>query len=323
MIFEKIEIERIINDKNISQKKHFRYKLDSLIREYQQLFHKTLFVNESLIMRNKKIIIPLTKNIKTEEYSFYGDPIEIFSEGLISFENYENTRNQIKKLNGKKLFKFQVKDEKEIINNGSPLIESVISEIYIDLSQSLETIKSYFSSNLRNEINKNYDGTTYEIVDKSNYRPNEIFDMMKFHIKISGRQTRSDDSWRQNEKMLLKDQGFLTRINYENKIISYSFFCHDKFTCNYLSSVGERDYYKSIRNMHHKSLWMAIKQAKKNRCKYFFVGPNTLYSKKGITEKEKSIERFKSKFKGTNSKFVILNDLPDYDFYKKFIMQIK
>ena len=64
-------------------------------------------------------------------------------------------------------------------------------------------------------------------------------------------------------------------------------------------------------------------QAKKNRCKYFFVGPNTLDSKKGITEKEKSIERFKSKFKGTNSKFVILNDLPDYDFYKKFIMQIK
>lgn len=323
MTFAKIEIEKIINDKNISEKKHFRYKLDSLMRDYQQLFHKTLFVNESISMRNKKIIIPITKNSKTGEYSFYGDPIEIFSKELISSENYENVRKQIKKFEGKKLFKFQIRDEKEIINNKSSLIESVISEIYINLTQSLEKIKSYFSSNLRNEINKSYDGTIYEIVDSSNYSPNEIFDMMKFHIKISGRQTRSEDSWRQNEKMLLKNQGFLTRIKYENKIISYSFFCHDKYTCNYLSSVGERDYYKSIRNMHHKSLWMAIKQAKKNKCKYFFVGPNTLYSKNGITEKERGIERFKSKFKGTNSKFVILNDLPDYSYYKKFIMCIK
>ena len=40
------------------------------------------------------------------------------------------------------------------------------------VAQSLEKIKSYFSSNLRNEINKSYDGTIYEIVDSSNYSPN-------------------------------------------------------------------------------------------------------------------------------------------------------
>ena len=108
--------------------------------------------------------------------------------------------------------------KKKIINNNSPLIEKIIYEIYIDLSENIETIKSRFSSNLRNEINRNYENTKYEIVDKNNYEMNEIFKMMKFHIKISGRQTRSDETWKINEDMLLNDQGFLTRIKYNNDV---------------------------------------------------------------------------------------------------------
>jgi hypothetical protein len=319
MTFVKIDIDKLIDSKIIFQKKHFRYKLDNLTREYQELYHNTKFVNETLGFENKEIIIPLTRNKKTNEYSFYGDPIEIFSDKIISLENYEKIKNQIDKLKGSKLFKFEIKDDKKIIDSKFSLVEKVINEIYIDLSQSAESIKSNFSSNLRNEINKNYDNTIYEVVDKNNYKAEEIFEMMKFHIKISRRQTRSNESWKINERMLLDDLGFLTRIKFNNKIVSYSFFFHDKFTCNYLSSVGEREYYKKIRNMHHKSLWMAINHAKKNNCNYFFIGPITLYSKNEITEKEKNIERFKSKFKGINSKFVILSDLPDYNFYKNLL----
>ena len=39
-----------------------------------------------------------------------------------------------------------------------------------------------------------------------------------------------------------------------------------------------------------------------------------------ITDKEKNIEKFKKKFKGINSKFVVLNSFPEYNFYKKFIL---
>lgn len=321
-MLKKIEFKEIVKEKKISKQKHFIYKLDNYTRKYQELFHKTEFINESLSIDNNKIIIPLTKNKKSNDYSLYGDPIEIFFDEIISFKNYEIIDKYFKKLKEKKIFKFKIDNEKEIINNKSPLVEKIIYEIYIDLSENIETIKSRFSSNLRNEINRNYENTKYEIVDKNNYEMNEIFKMMKFHIKVSGRQTRSDETWKINEDMLLNDQGFLTRIKYKNDVISYSFFCHDKYTCNYLSSVGERDHYKIIRNMHHKSLWMAINHSKKSNCKYFFVGPITLYSKEEISKKEKNIENFKSKFKGTNSKFVILNDLPDYKYYKKFIMGI-
>ena len=49
------------------------------------------------------------------------------------------------------------------------------------------------------------------------------------------------------------------------------------------------------------------------------MGSTTIYSKKNISDKEKNIEKFKSKFKGIDLKFVILNEFPEYDFYKNFL----
>ena len=69
-------------------------------------------------------------------------------------------------------------------------------------------------------------------------------------------------------------------------------------------------------------MFMAIKHAKKY-CKFFYIGENTLFSIKNLSEKEKNIENFKSKFKGIDTKFVILNSLPDYSFYEKFVLNKK
>ena len=56
-------------------------------------------------------------------------------------------------------------------------------------------------------------------------------------------------------KMILKNRGFLTRVTVDQKVISYSFFYHNEYTCMYLSSVGLREYYKIVRNVHHKWCW--------------------------------------------------------------------
>lgn len=71
--------------------------------------------------------------------------------------------------------------------------------------------------------------------------------------------------------------------------------------------------------MHHKTLWMAINFVKE-RSKFFNVGAITIFNKNDITDKERSIEKFKNKFKGMNSKFVVLNTFPEFNFYKKFIV---
>tara|TARA_B100001250_G_scaffold254742_1_gene219181 strand:- start:8079 stop:9056 length:978 start_codon:yes stop_codon:yes gene_type:complete len=323
MNIKKIDIKEIEKEFKVFGNKHFSYKLDILYRKYKELYFSTKFLNESLVFKNdNKIYIPITLDKNSKEYSFYGYPIEYFSENLMSKEDYYELKKYINKFNGKKFFKFKIENEKNIIENNLTLVESIVNEIYIDLSRSIEEIKNNFSSNLRNEMTKDYDDVIFEIIDKKNYKKNEIFEMMKLHIEISGKQTRSQKSWEQNENMILEDKGFLTKVSYKGIVVSYSFFCHNNFTCIYLSSAGRREYYKKIRNMHHKSLWMAINYAKK-KCKFFFIGALTLYSKKILSEKEKSIEKFKSKFKGINSKFVILNDLPDYNYYKKYIVNTK
>lgn len=74
-----------------------------------------------------------------------------------------------------------------------------------------------------------------------------------------------------------------------------------------------------IKNLHHKTLWIAINFIKE-KSKFFYIGSITIFNKNNITDKEKNIEKFKKKFKGINSKFVVLNSFPEYNFYKKFIL---
>ena len=319
MSFKKIQIDHLLKAKHVCEKKQFRYLLDPFQRKYKELYYDTDFLNRSLFLNNdNQIYIPKTLNKKTKKYSFYGHPIEIFSKNSISKIDYIKIQNYFEKIKSEKLFKFQIKFEQDLINKKIQKVEQVINEIYIDLSKTIDEIKNNFSSTLRNEIKKDFENTKFEIIDKKNYKKNEILEMMNFHIKIAGRVTRSEQSWKQNEEMILNDKGFLVKVTYKGKLISFSFFFHNNFSCHYSSSVADREYYKQIRNMHHKSLWLAIKHAK-TMCKFFNVGTTTIYSKRNISVKEKNIEKFKSKFKGENLKFVILKDFPEYDFYKNFL----
>ncbi len=45
MTLNKIDIEKIVNEKNIFERKDFSIKLDDFHREYQELYYKTNFVN--------------------------------------------------------------------------------------------------------------------------------------------------------------------------------------------------------------------------------------------------------------------------------------
>ena len=322
MNFKKIEIDDLIKIKYVFEKKNFGYLLEQNQRKYKELYYRANFINNSVYLNsnNNQIYIPNTINEKTKKNSFYGHPIQIFSENNISELDYLKIKDYFAKYKNEKLFKFQIKDERKLIETKLDQVEQVINEIYIDLSKSNDEIKKNFSSTFRNEINRDYENTKFEIIDKRNYKKNQIFEMMNFHIKISGRKTRSDDTWKQNENMILSDKGFLIKVTYKDKLVSFSFFYHNNFTCHYSSSVADREYYKQIRNMHHRSIWLAIDYSKK-KCKFFSIGSITIFNKNNISDKEKNIEKFKSKFKGINLKFVVLNTFPEYNFYKNLLCQ--
>ena len=316
---KEINIEELIKIKQISENKYLSHLMDPLFMKYQEFYYETDFINKSVFLDNDNpVFIPITID-KNKKYSFYGNPIRIITGNHISEIDYLEIKNHFEKIKSEKLFIFEIKDENNLIDNKSDKVEQIFYEINIDLLDSIEQIKSNFSSNTRNEIKRNYEDTKYEIFDKKNYKKEQIFEMMNFHTKISGKKTRSKQSWKQNEEMILNDKGFLIKVIYKDILVSYSLFFYNNVTCRYFSSVSDRDYYKQIRNMHHKTLWMAINFVKE-RSKFFNVGAITIFNKNDITDKERSIEKFKNKFKGMNSKFVVLNTFPEFNFYKKFIV---
>jgi len=320
MEFNKLDFAEFSSFEILTSDKSFCYKFDKYQRNYQQEYFGTKFKSFSFYSTDgsNSIVIPIAKSNKdTKKLSFFGDPLQIFFKKDLNIDQYNIIKNKIESLGCEFELKIKIINEKvnfeQLLKNTNFL--KIVNEIYIDLSLSSEEIKKKFSSNLRNEIKKEYDNVTFEIIDYENYKKDQILEMMELHKKVAGRQTRTIYSWRENEKMILDKKGFLTKVSLNNKTISYSFFCHDQRTCIYLSSAGIREFYSKIRNIHHKSLWLAINYVKKY-CKFFFIGSITLHSKNSLTPKELNIERFKSKFKGINEKYIVLNNLPEFDFFQ-------
>jgi len=187
------------------------------------------------------------------------------------------------------------------INNNSDF--DVINELYVDLSFPEITIRKNFKQSHRTILNKIYEDLNYEIIDYKNYN-GEILEMEKMHIEVSGKKTRSRSSWLINEKMLINNYGFITKVSNKEKFLSYYFFFFDKVTTVYFSSVTYREYFKIYKNLGHASIWSAIKYSK-NVSKFLYLGDEN--SSSSLTNKEKNIETFKKGFNNFKKKIITIN----------------
>ena len=197
---------------------HFR-------EDIKEFYHNTNFSNKSVFLtNNKKIYIPKTIDKKTKKYSFYGHPIEIFSNNIISKLNYIKIKKYFDKLKSNKLFKFQIKNEQDLLKEKSQIVEQIINEIYIDLSKNIDEIKRNFHQILGMKSTEIIQIQIFKSLIKKIIKKNEILEMMNLHKRIAGKVTRSEQSWKQNEKMIENDKGFLIKVTYKEKLVSYSFF---------------------------------------------------------------------------------------------------
>ena len=178
-------------------------------------------------------------------------------------------------------------DKKKLLN--------ITDEIYVDLNQDLRNIEQNFSQSLRRKLRFDSQSLKFTIIDKNNYQNNEILKMRDLHIFVAQRETRNLQSWQQNEKMILDGNGFLVKLEYKGRTISYIFFSFNSTVASYFSSATIRDYFKTLNNITHKSMYLAIKYLK-NKSKFLYIGSQTLYSKNLLSEKEKNIEFFKKSF---------------------------
>ena len=191
---------------------------------------------------------------------------------------------------------------------------NIINELYVDLSFSEINIRKNFKQSHRTILNKIYEDLNYQIIDYKNYN-GEVLEMERMHIEVSGKKTRSSQSWLINEKMLINNYGFLIKVSNKEKFLSYYFFFFDKITTVYFSSVTYREYFKIYKNLGHASIWAAIKYIK-NISNFFYLGDENLSS--FLTGKEKNIESFKKSFSNFKNKFVFINNCNDLlNYFKK------
>ena len=286
------------NEKGIAQ------RLEKNHIKYLELYNNIYFKNLSFVFETKanKIICPLTMHTNQQNInflSFYNLPIQFFSKKKIEKEIFfllvEYFNKLKKKLNVEKVpFKMKTSDEELELLDKKKLL-NITDEIYVDLNQDLRNIEQNFSQSLRRKLRFDSQSLKFTIIDKNNYQNNEILKMRDLHIFVAQRETRSLQSWQQNEKMILDGNGFLIKLEYKGRTISYIFFSFNSTVASYFSSATIRDYFKTLNNITHKSMYLAIKYLK-NKSKFLYIGSQTLYSKNLLSEKEKNIEFFKKSF---------------------------
>ena len=303
-----------------------KYLLEDMFVSYLKKYNSnTHFEDNSFTYEEagNKAFCPNTIEKKNNEFylNYLGNPIRIFYQNLPIIEFKKNFFNSFFNLCNKKKIKnvslcLETKEKKyeNQLSLHKDIIDKVYQESFINLSLSEQEILKDISKGHKSEIKKR-SVFSYKVINFQNYTAKLIFKMMELHKEVAGKKTRSLETWLENEKMILQNKGFLVCALFKDKIISYSFFFHDKLSCIYFSSCTDREYF-SHAGITHNSIWCAIKYLKQIGCKYFSLGDvKTLYSKDIISDKEKNIERFKRSFGGLTKTYIIYNQHPKKILY--------
>jgi len=299
------------------------YIFDKLYIEYQKRYNSNCnYQNIGFeISDNKnKLFCPLTleNNGLEKNLNFFGKPIVICNG--INFDNVfkKELMNIFSKLieeNSIKNFIYKMytnkSDIENVLKNESEIIDAIYTENRIDLEQPLNKILNDFTKGHKSSVKKEYKELSYHIYDHTNYKKNQILEMMTLHETVTNKKTRSKQTWLANEEMIINKQGFLVKVLDNGKLISYAFFFHNKFYAIYFSSCTNRETFNSFKNITHKTIWKSIEYLKNIKCKYLTLGhTNTLYYKNNIVDKRSNIERFTASFGGHQQNYIVYKRIP-------------
>lgn len=166
----------------------------------------------------------------------------------------------------------------------------------IDLSLSLEDLKSNIRHGHKSDITKAEKNMTFEIFDKNN-NDKDIFE--KYRIaKVEHGSTRSKKTFDLMFEFIERGEAFLVVARDDKEIVSFSYFFVYKNNAYYGSSVNLND--DSKLPMSHGIQWQAIQYMKSIGVKHYEVGWQ-VYSP-GLNDfsspKEVAISKFKRGFGG-------------------------
>ncbi len=169
-------------------------------------------------------------------------------------------------------------------------------QLYIDLSLSIEEIKSKFRRSIKSIINKGLRDWKIQVHENPT---NELFDSFRLlHKSVAGKATRPIQSWNiQKQQIECKESFIITASDYNDCLVGAGLFVYSKNFAEYASGVYKRELFD--KPFSHAVQMKAIETLKKKGLKWYELGQKYLTidkNKKPATKKELSIAHFKEAF---------------------------
>jgi len=166
----------------------------------------------------------------------------------------------------------------------------------IDLNRPIEIIRQGVRKSYTSLINWGIKELSPKIIDYSTVSLQDIENFRNLHKEVSGRTTRSKNSWLRQYEMVLNNNAFMVTGQIKDEIVSAGFFIYNSTNCYYGSSASKRDLFE--KPLFHSLLWTSIEHSKIIGCNWFEVGEQILKSSK-VKSKEMNISNFKAGFGGS------------------------
>jgi FemAB family protein len=180
----------------------------------------------------------------------------------------------------------------EMIRFGA--IPLVRYDLFIDLSLDITDIKSRFRKSYKSLINK---GLKLWKVEVLNHSDQNIWNEFKeLHLRVAGRITRSDDTWKLHLRYIEMGKAFLVCLrDFNGNLVGGGFFLYSSTECFYSVGVYDRSLFSEP--LGHIVQFVAIEEMKKLNIPWYKLGVRNFqnYIPKP-TDKEISISEFKEGF---------------------------
>ncbi len=170
---------------------------------------------------------------------------------------------------------------------------------YLDLSATEDQLWKNLRRSYKSLINSGLREMEIKFFDSENITWEQVEEFRLLHATVSGKQTRSIESWQKQFEWVRKGESFIVQGKMGNEIVSIGMFTYTKSMCTYFSSASKRD--KFDKPVFHSLLWSAILRAKKIGCQWFDMNEKYFKNSPNVALKDSkliSISDFKIGFSG-------------------------
>jgi hypothetical protein len=287
---------------NDSVKANWKYIKSSQL--YYEEYFKNQYTDKSFFVQkdNKILAVVFIHFNQTAELSYFGMPVEILTCANLDFkEENEIAKLVIKKLN-EIIEKYKCKAisyygnlyfNHNFFNSDNQIKVEFCAKVDLRLSE--EVIFSNIRRRYKSLINWGKKNLIIQTIDQKNIDEMEFeFDKFhNFHLTVSGRRTRSIETWEIQKSAIYKGGAFLILAYINSEIVSGIYVFKGSEEAYYAVGVNDRSLMEENKPIAHHIMFEAISYAKANGCLWFNLG---YFISDNSSDKESSIFNFKKGF---------------------------